>query len=154
MARRTSRASVTQTGGARLAQTLRQARTARGRSGVKVGFFATATYPDRTPVTNVAAKNEFGGERTPARPFMANAFAAARPKVQQLLMSQVNPGRMIVTTKTAEMVGLLVQSEIQQSITDLRSPPNSPVTIARKRKSNPLIDTGFMRMSTTYEVLR
>ena len=49
-------------------------------------------------------------------------------------------------------LGILAQGDIQAEITALASPPNSPVTVALKGSSNPLIDTGEMRGAVTYKV--
>lgn len=49
-------------------------------------------------------------------------------------------------------LGIMGQGDVQAEITALTSPPNSPVTIALKGSSKPLIDTGEMRGSVTYKV--
>jgi hypothetical protein len=41
---------------------------------------------------------------------------------------------------------------IKQRIANGIAPPNSPYTIARKGSSKPLIDTGQLRNSITYQV--
>lgn len=43
---------------------------------------------------------------------------------------------------------------ISQEIIALRIPPNSPITIARKGSSNPLVDTGDMQRAATYQIRR
>ena len=43
---------------------------------------------------------------------------------------------------------------IQEYLTDIRSPKNHPFTVARKGSSNPLIDTGLLRQSIEYQVVR
>lgn len=43
---------------------------------------------------------------------------------------------------------------IQEYLTKLKDPPNHPATIANKKSSNPLIDTGQLRDSITYRVVR
>jgi len=54
---------------------------------------------------------------------------------------------------TLTMMGELISGQLRQSITDLMEPPNAPSTIAKKGFDKPLIDTGFMRKSTGYEVI-
>jgi len=56
--------------------------------------------------------------------------------------------------KLLNVLGLQVVGQIQQRITSLREPPNKPSTIRRKKTDNPLIDTGFLRSSTTFELRR
>ena len=64
-------------GGKKLDEFLRRAKTADGVDTVEIGFFSDAKYPDGTPVTNVAAYNEFGTNgkdgagAIPERPFSA-----------------------------------------------------------------------------------
>lgn len=53
-----------------------------------------------------------------------------------------------------DKLGILAQGDVQAEITSLSSPPNSPVTIALKGSSNPLIDTGAMRQAVTWVVER
>ena len=65
------------TGGRAAKQFILQAKRAqRGAvEELQVGFFATAKYPDGTPVTNVAVWNEFGTGSIPERPFFRQALA-------------------------------------------------------------------------------
>lgn len=51
-----------------------------------------------------------------------------------------------------EQVGAFAAGAVQQYMTDLRTPPNSPYTIEQKGSSNPLIHTGALRASVTYKV--
>ena len=50
-------------------------------------------------------------------------------------------------------LGMAAQNWVRREITDLRTPPNAPMTIARKRSSNPLIDSGRMRQEIQFRVL-
>ena len=77
-------------GGKKLDEFLRRAKTADGVDTVEIGFFSDAKYPDGTPVTNVAAWNEFGtenkdgSERIPERPF----FRQAIPKMKTPILGR------------------------------------------------------------------
>jgi hypothetical protein len=51
-----------------------------------------------------------------------------------------------------ELLGQYAVGVIKQRIADGILPPNRPRTIARKRSSKPLIDTGQLRSSITYRV--
>jgi hypothetical protein len=53
----------------------------------------------------------------------------------------------------ASLLGQEVQFDIQQKILEIKDPPNSPMTIQRKKSSNPLIDTGHLRQSIRFEVV-
>lgn len=147
------------TGGRKLKEFLRKARTARSRSkGVDVGFFKTARYPDGTPVAAVAAWNQFGvpSQNIPERPFFTNAIAGAGRVLNPIIKAGVDPKTMEFTERTAGLVGETMKARIQQSIVDLKEPPNAPATIAPrprgKGSSNPLIDEGIMRQSVDYAV--
>ena len=183
---------VQRRGGKKLQRLLREAGKG-GVSGVKVGFFSTAKYQDGTPVAAVAAWNEFGtgphtiaakpgkvlaftgsgGETVfvrqvnhpgvPERPFFRNALAESERGVSNILAKGIDTKKMVVDEHLAGRVGAYVQGKIQDSIVALNDPPNSPATIAQKRKKlhgkkgtgggeTPLIDTGFMRDSVTWQV--
>ena len=64
----------------------------------------------------------------------------------------IDPTTMELDNRGANLVGAYAADVIQQRIVDLKEPPNSPITIALKGSSNPLVDTGHMRQSVTWEV--
>ena len=143
------------TGGRRLrGQLARAKRAQRGMvDEVRVGFFASSRYPDGTPVTNVAAWNEFGTSRgIPERPFMRLSARDSRDELRTHIKQTIDPKTMAVSQQDANRMGALLAFNIQRTIKKLREPPNSPVTIARKGgKSNPLINTGQMVNDVTYK---
>ena len=153
---------VQRRGGKKLQRLLREAGKG-GVSGVKVGFFSTARYEDGTPVAAVAAWNEFGTETIPERPFFRNALAESERGVSNILAKGIDTKKMVVDEQLAGRVGEYVQGKIQDSIVALNDPPNSPATIAQKRKKlhgkkgtgggeTPLIDTGVMLHAVAWEV--
>lgn len=151
------------TGGAKFHAMIKRAKRAQatGVRQVDVGFFATAKYPDGTPVPNVAAWNEFGtqkkgggGVHIPQRPFFRHAMVNIKDDVKPVLIQHVDPKTMVVTPRVAGLVGLTIQKRIQLSITQLTTPPNAPSTIKKKGSSNPLIDTGVLRKSVAYTIKR
>lgn len=136
-------------------------RPAQGPKRVKVGFPAGKVGGAEM---QKAIWNEFGtrggasgggwGGPVPERPFFRNSMGENAGKYRSYLMSE---GAKILVGKgtlpiALNRLGLVAQGDIQESITALSSPPNSPVTIALKGSSNPLIDTGAMRQAVTYEV--
>ena len=165
------------TGGAKLDKFIRNAQTAQ-RQGVKkieIGFFSTARYPSvhvgirggrrQQPVhvTNVAAWNEFGTRtedgqtHTPERPFFRQAIKNADTELIPILKAYLQPDSLIIDRQLARILGLVMQKRIQKSITKLNEPPNAESTKKAKRKkkggrTNPLIDTAFMRQSATFKV--
>lgn len=125
---------------------------------VKVGFPAGSANVDK------AIYNEFGtrggasgggwGGPIPERPFMRNAARNNAAKYLKIAADQVIP---VLTGKVSlrgflSKLGELGKQDIQNEITSLSSPPNSPVTIALKGSSKPLIDTGEMRQSVTWKI--
>ena len=150
--------TATITGGAKLEKYLASA--GKGVKGVRVGWPSTARYPDGTYAAAVAAWNEFGTEKhgrqfVPERPFIRNAIDGAEEDIVRVIEESLQGSQapsLGFSSLSAGMVGQVMVARIQQSITTLRDPPNSPVTIAMKGSTNPLIDTGFMRMSVTYVI--
>ncbi len=144
---------VQQRGGKKLQRLLREAGKG-GVSGVKVGFFSTAKYGDKrgTPVAAVAAWNEFGTETIPERPFFRNALAESERGVSNILAKGIDTKKMVVDEHLAGRVGEYVQGKIRDSITALKEPPNAPETVRRKGSSDPLLDTGTLRNSVSWEV--
>lgn len=132
-----------------------------GPSKVKVGFPA-----GKAAASNIekAIWNEFGtrggasgggwGGPVPERPFMRNAIRDNTHGYKTIMGQQA---RKILRGETSipvvlQKLGIRAQGDIQSEITALSSPPNSPVTIALKGSSNPLIDTGEMRGAVTWQV--
>ena len=128
---------------------------------VKVGFPASAASASNI---EKAIYNEFGtrggasgggwGGPIPERPFMRNAMRDNRGKYMAAMKTSAakiirgETGMLTVLNK----LGIAAQGDIQGEITSLTTPPNSPVTIALKGSSNPLIDTGEMRSAVSWKV--
>ena len=124
---------------------------------VKVGFPEgnTNPYPDGTSVIEVALHNEFGTSRMPERSFMRSTINENRDAymdIMRKLMKSVLDGKRSVDDGL-EMLGVQVQGDMQQKISDISQPPNSAQTIALKGSSNPLMDTDHMIQALTYEVV-
>lgn len=137
-----------------------------GPTKVKVGFPAGSDGG----VIDRAFYNEFGtagsgkgfktpkgggfGGPVPERPFMRlsmrSAKAGLKPQMAKSAKSVLN-GSSSMRAVLAKM-GVYGQGEIKKTITSLSSPPNSPVTIALKGSSNPLIATGEMRQAVTWKI--
>lgn len=119
---------------------------------VKVGFPAGKVSGD---VVSRAIWNHYGTSRgIPSRPFLLNAVRSNRSKYLSALKSS---GAAILRGEatlhqTMMKLGIMAQGDVQQEITNLRTPPNAPATIKAKGSSNPLIDTGEMRSKVTWKV--
>lgn len=126
----------------------------------KTGWFETAKYATGVPVAYVATIHEFGAEITfdngakaiiPARPFMRPTVAAKGKQWTALL----GEGAKSVLTGGAtplqvmEAVALRAAGDVAKTISEITSPPLSPLTIARKGSTKPLVDTGQLIQSVT-----
>lgn len=133
---------------------------------ISLGFFSDSTYPDGTPVPQVALNNEYGfitpeGHKVPPRPFMYPLLH--NPKVTDnwkerlslalKLYLRQSPGDLKnLVPRAYKTLALTMIGDLQQAITELSTPPNSPYTIKKKGSSNPLIDQGYLRSSVSAEV--
>jgi hypothetical protein len=104
-------------------------------SVLEVGFFEDATYPDGTPVALVAAVNEYGAPSRgiPPRPFMRTTIAENSghwgSDVAKLLAANGMDAKVALG-----LMGIEIQEEVEQSIIDMDSPANSPVTNLLKQR--------------------
>ncbi|HFY5859508.1 TPA: hypothetical protein ACIH6E_003942 [Salmonella enterica subsp. enterica serovar Typhimurium] len=120
---------------------------------LRVGFLEGATYPDGQSVPMVAAANEYGDPamNRPPRPFFRNMIADKSPEWPQDIAKIAE-----TTGYDAEtMLGLMgehIKGQLQGSIRDLMEPALSPVTIAKKGFSKPLIETSHMLNSVDYDI--
>lgn len=92
----------------------------------------------------------------PERSFLRSTFDEQNEKWGQLFDQWLDA--LIRGELSAEQVyqrlGAVIQGDIQMKIRDLDIPANAPATVARKKSSNPLIDTGSMRQKVTWKVIR
>ena len=121
----------------------------KGPNGVKVGLpQGSNDYPDGTSVTMVGTVHEFGSSRVPERSFLRSTVIEKKRDYKTLfrkLSYKIIKGDMD-TKQALGIVGLAVQTDVQDKITDIDSPP------LVYREGNPLVDTGHLRQSITYEV--
>ena len=122
---------------------------------VRVGFFQDARYSEgsRPYVASVAMWQEFQGVRNrnkPARPFMREAISNPETQRNVIKLFQGFPDN---PDRSLSLVGESVKAAIQRSITVGNWAPLAASTIARRRKRSdrPLLDTGYLRSSVTYQ---
>jgi hypothetical protein len=113
---------------------------------VRVGFLASAKYPDGTSVAMVAAIQEFGAPkvRIPPRPFMRNTVAKYKDEWPDAIANLLVENN-YDAIKTLRIVGEVVKGQMQQEIVDTNAPSLSPVTLMlrKMRSQNPnLVVTG------------
>jgi hypothetical protein len=97
----------------------------------------------------------FGGP-IPERPFMRNSMRKNHSKYRAVMKKSALPILLGQTSPIAVLskLGIMAVGDIQDEITSLSSPPNSPTTIRLKGSSNPLIDKGEMRGAVTWKIER
>lgn len=122
-----------------------------GPGTVKVGLPANSgAYPDGTSVLMVGIVHEFGSPKNgiPQRSFLRSTLNANRRAYMQLIKKlgkQVFLGK-IDGAKALQLLGLRVQTDVRQKITDIKEPALT------YREGNPLVQTGLLRSSITYVV--
>jgi len=120
-------------------------------------------------VATIAAFNEFGTSQAkssrsggslvsiPARATLGPSLDENLENLNQLkakLYIEIVNDR-ITLRKALSIIGEFMTAKTKRKIRDLKSPPNSLVTIKKKKSSNPLIDTAQMINSVTHtEVLK
>ena len=132
-----------------------------GPSRVKVGYPSGAVSG---AVVMRAIWNHYGtrggasgggwGGPIPPRPFLLNAMRRNRNKYLDRMRAEAKKivrGEASMRAVLAKL-GAVATADVQEEITNLKSPPNSPTTIRLKGSSNPLIDTGEMRAKTTWKI--
>lgn len=127
-----------------------------GERAVKVGFPQGKTEDDGTPVALVAATHEFGSpERNiPERSFLRTGLRENGPKYVRF--NKLNLVKILRGQMTAEQalgqLGEMAKGDVQQKIRSGDFAPIQAATAARKGSSKPLIDTGQMVQSVSYEL--
>ena len=133
----------------------------------RVGFFPSAKYEDGTPVAYVATIQEFGApsQGIPPRSFMRSTAETqqatwketARKGAQAVVKGNVTGEQVL------EVISQQAAGDIRRTISKLVSPPIKPATIASRLRQRadgvtvgkldkPLVDTGTLLNSVTYEV--
>lgn len=105
-------------------------------------------------IAQYAAENEFGTDKIPQRSFMRSTFDEKIGEIEDIIDNELGLviDRVQSLNKAFARIGLSIQGMVQMKIREIRSPPNSPVTIALKGSSKPLIDFGQMIASVRYVV--
>jgi len=127
--------------------TRRSGTTARLKVGI-IGADASAEHQGgQATNVEIAAFHEFGlgvPERSIVRAWFDEKIAENKALLKRI------PAAVVKGTsvqQAADQVALAMAGDMQERISEWIEPPNSPVTIARKGSSKPLIDTGQLRSS-------
>lgn len=104
-------------------------------------------------IIDVAIWNNFG-IGVPRRDFMSMAAKQWKPYFENMSKEM---GNALLTGKMdieffLNLMGQAGAEFISEAIVKLRTPPNSPATIKKKKSSNPLVDSGDLSKAATYEI--
>lgn len=127
---------------------------------VRAGVLGGTTRDD-TDLTNaqIASIHEYGLGKVPARPFIRPPFDKNHKTYVDMLakglrkaMRNLNPRAFPMLL---ELIGQKMVADIKNYVTQGTGvpPPLSPATIKRKGSSRPLVDTGQLLNSVTYQVV-
>jgi hypothetical protein len=119
----------------------------RGAKGEAVKQVHEGAPASTLTVVEVATYHEFGMGNNPERSFLRAWVDLNRTKVQEMMRTL---GKKLIA-QAADIVGLFAQSGIQEYISTGPFAELKRATIRRKNSSQPLIDTGQLRSSVTYE---
>lgn len=146
------------TGTNRIPQITRSLRELGG-LGVEVGIFGS----DDSFYAMIAGVHEFGitirKEKgsivIPERSFLRSTFDENIDKWVNFIKKQIPKllNGQISARTLCELLGTRMVADVQKKITTLNTPQNADSTIKAKGSSNPLIDTGGLRMRVTYRVV-
>lgn len=100
---------------------------------VQAGVFEDATYPDGTPVAQVAQWNEFGTAKTPPRPFMRRTVNEQQDTWGNALGKALHATD-YDASRALGMVGEVIASQIRDTIREGDFTPNSELTNLLKNR--------------------
>lgn len=130
-----------------------------GKLEVAIGFQRGTTDEKGTDLCDIAAWNDLGTEPSgkskgiPSRPFMRDSVNLHKEEIRSFA---AKAAQQITKGGSAEQalknIGLYQKSLVQGQITDGNYEPNAKSTIREKGSSHPLIDTGRMRQSVSFQV--
>ena len=130
-------------------------RNLRATRQVRVGLpKGVQDYPDGTSLVEVATRHEFGDGSIPQRSFLRSTVSENETGYRDVMAGLAK--RVVNQKDTPEQamgkLGQTVVSDVQKKIAEGIQPELSPETIQRKKSSKPLIDTGHLRQSITWEI--
>lgn len=129
---------------------------------VKIGILKDEKHDsksgDGASLLTIASVHEFGApsKKIPERSYLRSTADKNSKRIQNHITrgyDDIIKGKDSVLNVLTK-IGILVQSLVQQKITSLREPALKESTVKRKGSSNPLIDTGQLRQSIRYEVVK
>jgi hypothetical protein len=119
---------------------------------VTIGIHEDANARDDGELNNatIGAINNFGTETIPARPWLKPGVEKGINDyievVREGLEKEISPEVIL------EQIGLMAVGNVQEYMTELKTPPNALSTIKQKGFNNPLIRTGELRAAVNYKI--
>ena len=106
-------------------------------------------------IADIAMWNELGTSNIPPRPFIRQSVDNNASRITAMCKTQLQGiAKGTGTAQSAyESIGVMQKGLIQNEILNGGFTPNAPATIKRKGSAQPLIDTGKMRQSVTFETV-
>jgi len=120
----------------------------KGDVGVEAGLFDPG-------LAQIGAYNEYGTKHIPERPFIRTTSDTKRSEWDAFMtdkMNKMTEGKGTIR-QALTALGADMETDIKETITKWRTPPNAPSTIKIKGTDNPLIDTGKMRDAVSFKVV-
>jgi len=112
----------------------------------EIGIFADELYPDGTYIASIGSIQEFGTSRIPQRSFMRSTVEEFRAEINRRIAK--NTGLFVDKGfEPLEEAAEFLREKIEQRIDTFSDPGNAELTIDRKGKDDPLVDTGHLRQS-------
>lgn len=87
----------------------------------------------------------------PPRPWLEPGVESGNKEYLDAIVNGAENGQNL--GQILNTIGVLAVSNVQQYMTQLRTPPNAASTVAKKGSSNPLIDTGELKGSVNYKIV-
>lgn len=145
--------------GRRFMETLRELAELEVRIGYQREQGAGAATDDddrpRADLVDIAMWNELGTANSPSRPFMRDSVDKHIPAINHMLMAQKDDLLHGATAKEIlNTAGLFQQDLIQTEIEQGDFAANTDATIRKKGSDKPLIDTGTMKNSVHYYIVK
>ncbi|MEY0282148.1 hypothetical protein AB7W07_19665 [Providencia rettgeri] len=130
---------------------------AMGQKKVVIGVPASTNADRKDELSNatIAAAHEFGVlGHIPERSFLRSTLNENKDNASRLLAKELKADIELgeFSDRPFAIVGEKLAGEVKRKIQAGINPPLDPKTVKRKKSSKPLIDTGNLLQSITYEV--
>lgn len=122
---------------------------------LKVGILKDAgNNKDGKSIAEYAIANEYGTKNIPSRSFMRSTANEQKGKWDKMIDKYFKESDLSDQEANSYIMrlGEMIANDIKLKISSNVPPPNAQSTVAKKKSSKTLIDTGLMRSSINYEI--